>query len=670
MGSLLFMLPRTSLSAPESPNSSPTTPRRDDRSRKFRYSAEVPRLFIQEKLADPKERTSVDHAEKNPWKEGDPYRFSPPKKRDPWEECIKLVEKHDDETCRGWKEHIDTLLVFAGLFSAAVTAFIIESYRQLQEDPNEASLRILIQISQQLSGSSGVPPVSNIISGNNGQFIPTSSAIRINTCWFLSLTLSLSTALFGILCKQWLHEYQRDVPTASHKDSLGLRHMRFEGFHKWGVPIVLSVLPILLQISLVLFFVGLLDLLWSLHRTPAIVTTIAVGSSILILILTTVLPAYYVLTWNFRSSSDSVYLCPFKSPQSWWIYRLLHLLSNVVKTKSRNVRGYLEASDWASIDFKLSRSHLPASFHCHTYPVRSLKWIRDVFGDNISTSFNIFHCLQELTAEEVAFVIDEEEVGTKDALNQKFLSTHSWDKNVQLFCAELAMRQINTSPNSRNIGAHLWYLTLPGVIDCGNPSPEYETFLHQVISTLKHHLLQENVNSQDVDPLLSISRSLWTHSIESVRLSSMSLLDDIDAWLSRPTPPQDDSASVVLLLRVRKCCIAIHSVINSTAIDFSTLASSEHTPRLIRSLDRHLNNLDERIDFHSKAWTRKHWIQTREIVNDLLTLCRASSRLARNSSSSVIEVPTFNWTTTTVEDDQDEDDGDLTLVIKRYTSGS
>lgn len=46
------------------------------------------------------------------WQEGDPYRFSPKRRGDPWEESMKRVDQYDDEMCRAWKEDIDTLLVF------------------------------------------------------------------------------------------------------------------------------------------------------------------------------------------------------------------------------------------------------------------------------------------------------------------------------------------------------------------------------------------------------------------------------------------------------------------------------------------------------------------------------------------------------------------------------
>ncbi|TFK17735.1 hypothetical protein FA15DRAFT_604485, partial [Coprinopsis marcescibilis] len=53
-----------------------------------------------------------------------------------WKEGRKLVEKHDDDMCRGWKDEIDKLLIFAGLFSATVTAFTIESYKWLSPEPD------------------------------------------------------------------------------------------------------------------------------------------------------------------------------------------------------------------------------------------------------------------------------------------------------------------------------------------------------------------------------------------------------------------------------------------------------------------------------------------------------------------------------------------------------
>ncbi|EJD54187.1 hypothetical protein AURDEDRAFT_24273, partial [Auricularia subglabra TFB-10046 SS5] len=62
-----------------------------------------------------------------------------------WKECYKLTQKYDNDICQTYREQLDTLLVFAGPFSAVVTACAIESYKWLQSNPNEASLELLRQ---------------------------------------------------------------------------------------------------------------------------------------------------------------------------------------------------------------------------------------------------------------------------------------------------------------------------------------------------------------------------------------------------------------------------------------------------------------------------------------------------------------------------------------------
>ncbi|EJD44327.1 hypothetical protein AURDEDRAFT_20625, partial [Auricularia subglabra TFB-10046 SS5] len=50
-------------------------------------------------------------------------------KDETWKTCVNAVEKYDAELCKAYREEIDTLLVFAGLFSAVVTGFTTESYQ-------------------------------------------------------------------------------------------------------------------------------------------------------------------------------------------------------------------------------------------------------------------------------------------------------------------------------------------------------------------------------------------------------------------------------------------------------------------------------------------------------------------------------------------------------------
>ncbi|KIK69274.1 hypothetical protein GYMLUDRAFT_117529, partial [Collybiopsis luxurians FD-317 M1] len=290
-----------------------------------------------------------------------------PNNGDPWTECLNSVRKYDDEKCRGWNQDIDTLLVFAGLFSATVTAFTAESYH--------------------LNASVSPLPAPSV-------FSPSAASIRINTFWFLSLTISLATVLLGILCKQWLREYQKDA-LVSHQLALELRQMRYESLQRWGVPGILSALPLLLQLALVLFFAGMLDLLWSLHPVVAGFVSAVVGLSMSIVVITSVLPACHILAIQRRRSASCLpFPCAYKSPQSWLFHRLLLTFNSLWSRRSGHYAALY--SDWVSFDLHLLRTqqYLSLGDSDPSFLQRGLRWIVVNFGDSVSMARQIFHCLQ------------------------------------------------------------------------------------------------------------------------------------------------------------------------------------------------------------------------------------------------------------------------------------
>ncbi|KIJ46062.1 hypothetical protein M422DRAFT_206455, partial [Sphaerobolus stellatus SS14] len=118
---------------------------------------------------------------------------------------------------------------------------------------------------------------------------------------------------------QWLREYRKYTGVFPDKATLSIRQMRFEGLHKWGVPEIISALPILLQVAVILFFVGLIDFLWHINITVALPVVVCIGFVLLFIIFTTVaptiqasLPASFVDV-DYRTINQ----CPYKSPQSW-----------------------------------------------------------------------------------------------------------------------------------------------------------------------------------------------------------------------------------------------------------------------------------------------------------------------------------------------------------------
>ena len=115
-------------------------------------------------------------------------------------------------------------------------------------------------------------------------------AVALNILWFSSLICSLASASIGILVKQWLHEYQIGI-SGSSPEIARLRQYRLNNLQKWRVGAIVAALPVLLQLSLSLFFAGLLVLLWNLHAAVAAVASILVGAVLTFVVVTTLLPA-------------------------------------------------------------------------------------------------------------------------------------------------------------------------------------------------------------------------------------------------------------------------------------------------------------------------------------------------------------------------------------------
>ncbi|ESK80906.1 hypothetical protein Moror_1331 [Moniliophthora roreri MCA 2997] len=321
-----------------------------------------------------------------------------------WEVLRKAVARHDDDVVKNYKEDIDTQLVFAGLFSAVVTAFLIESYQWLSEDPADATVALLMQISAQLNASQSIP-------AERPPFEADIFSIRVNCFWFLSLILSLTSALFGLLCKQWLREHQRDTQTRTPGEELALRQLRRESFEKWGVSSFLSALPILLEVALMLFFAGVLDLLWNRNRTPFAICFVTVMVSTGLYFVTTALPTLTVPSnqrgkiWNWEFNELSYqFVCPYKSPQAWGVYylscKLFRLLSRYGRIGNflyKRARGLWDhagdpVTDWSSFDLRVVRQfdtdpdlfRNSSPFNVNAYELRAFEWAVTMFQDSPS----------------------------------------------------------------------------------------------------------------------------------------------------------------------------------------------------------------------------------------------------------------------------------------------
>ena len=207
----------------------------------------------------------------------------------------------------------------AGLFSAVLTSFLVQSNQTLQVNPadqsvyyqnqsayyqqqsayyQQQSVAMLAQISQQLASIVDQDSVASITSRLSTPptvpsttqqitilptspppyptFEPSFSDIRVNAFWLVALVCSLSAALLAILTQQWVRSYMQVFQRYDHPlKRARFRQFFFEGAN--GMRKLAKQVPRLIYVSLFLFFVGLCDSMLNTNTTVGITTIVPVS---------------------------------------------------------------------------------------------------------------------------------------------------------------------------------------------------------------------------------------------------------------------------------------------------------------------------------------------------------------------------------------------------------
>ena len=212
---------------------------------------------------------------------------------DPVDNIAQLIDEvkgYDDDIATAFKEDSSGILAFVshnviilpslamtvfktGLFSAIVTLFIIESYKLLSPD-----------------------------SGHPG-----SAILWVNALWFISLVLTIVSALNIMLVQDWIRQYHRFTKGLS-SDQGRARLILFIGAQTYGISnaTLLSSLP--LHIAVALFLTGLIIFLFTISHVIATVVAISVGLFGLWYFVLTILPTIDDLSPCFTPVSGV-----------WWI---------------------------------------------------------------------------------------------------------------------------------------------------------------------------------------------------------------------------------------------------------------------------------------------------------------------------------------------------------------
>ncbi|KAI9463198.1 hypothetical protein BJY52DRAFT_1184749 [Lactarius psammicola] len=223
-----------------------------------------------------------------------------------WSMYLTEAKRDDDKITKNWTEDTGGYLVFTGLFSAIVTAFITESYKKLSPDSGEQTVALLTQL---VNTSTGAPAVVQ----SSPPFKAPASIVRVNVMWFLSLSLSMYCAVLATLIQQWARTYldytqHRGAPRRRAR----IRAYMFEGIEDTRLSRAVEAMPLLLHASVFLFVAGLIDFLLPINKVVAFSALGGVVVFAFIYAIFTLLPS---LRLN----------CPYRTPLSGITYTSLQL---------------------------------------------------------------------------------------------------------------------------------------------------------------------------------------------------------------------------------------------------------------------------------------------------------------------------------------------------------
>jgi hypothetical protein len=155
----------------------------------------------------------------------------------------------------------------AGLFSATLTSFLIDSKQSLSASPADQmvyylqqNVELLTRISEQIYSMNPQTTLPFTPPSPLPAFTPLTSDVRVNAFWFMSLVFSLSAALLAIFVQQWVRDYMRVFQ--QYSDPLKRARVRqylHDGCEEWYMLAVAEAIRGLLHVSLFLFVLGLCD---------------------------------------------------------------------------------------------------------------------------------------------------------------------------------------------------------------------------------------------------------------------------------------------------------------------------------------------------------------------------------------------------------------------------
>ncbi|THU94318.1 hypothetical protein K435DRAFT_756668 [Dendrothele bispora CBS 962.96] len=267
-----------------------------------------------------------------------------------WNMYIGQAQDYDKALLEGWKGDMDGMLLFSALYSASLTALIIESYKTLQEDPAETTAQLLKQLVLLSNGT-----VTTV--GESPSFTLPISSLVCNSLWFLSLALALTCSLLATFVQQWTRDFLHKT-TMRPSPVVQARVLAFSyfGLRRFGMHTFVDIIPILLHISLLFFFGGLVAFLLPINRPLTYLM-----ACVLII---------FILVYTCLSCIPLVYLdAPYRTPISSLLWRFGNNLHDFF-LRRHNLPDNLSLTE-AMLEMSL-KNRSERDRHCMKYTMKSL----------------------------------------------------------------------------------------------------------------------------------------------------------------------------------------------------------------------------------------------------------------------------------------------------------
>ena len=188
------------------------------------------------------------------------------------------------------------------------------SIQGVQQNPQDVSNVYLANIQQLLDTDA---KQSTSLSSPPSKFTPPTTAVWVNSLWFLSLAINLACSVLANLLQQWARRYIRAThPRYSPKKRARTRAFYARGVEKFRLPLVFEALPAMLHLSVFLFAAGLVVFLWNID--PILSKVVAVWLAICLFV-------YYFFTLGPLEYHDSPYDTPLSMPM-WYLWTRIHFL--------------------------------------------------------------------------------------------------------------------------------------------------------------------------------------------------------------------------------------------------------------------------------------------------------------------------------------------------------